>query len=74
MSSPAGLPLAGMLEDCFGYRGDAAGERDLSEKVVVGDSGPFCGFDDELQPKKEVNFAAAGDLGFVGCAESGVMS
>jgi hypothetical protein len=59
-----GFVLAGML-GCLGKRGEAAGDKDLSENVVVGDSAPFCLA--EFQPKNEVN-PAAGDLGFTGLA------
>jgi hypothetical protein len=72
MSSPAGFVLAGMLTGGLGYRGDAAGDIDFSEKVVVGDSAPFCVCLDALQPKKEEKpFPPAGDLGLLACIESG---
>lgn len=71
MSSPASF-LAGM-EGGLGNRGDAPGDGDLSEKVVVGESDSFCCFEED-QPKKDVSFPAAGDLGLLGCGESGVTS
>lgn len=62
MFRPVGFVLADM-PGCLGKRGEAAGDKDLSENVVVGDSGPFCLV--EFQPKNEVN-PAAGDLGLTG--------
>ena len=72
MSSPEGRSL-GAVDVGLGNRGDAAGETDFSEKVVVGESEPLCGLEED-QPKKEVSLPAAGDLGLLGCGESGVMS
>lgn len=72
MSRPAGLLRAG-AGGCLGYRGDAAGDSDFSLNVVVGDSVSFCCFD-EFHPKKDVNLPGAGDLGLLGCADSGAIS
>jgi hypothetical protein len=68
ISRPAGLILA-CAEDCFGYRGDAAGDKDFSENVVVGDSVSFGCFP-EFHPKNDVNLPAAGDFGLLRCGES----
>lgn len=59
-----GFVLVGMF-GCLGKRGDAAGDKDFSENVVVGDSAPVCLA--EFQPKNEVN-PAAGDFGLTGLA------
>ena len=66
MFSPVGFVLAGMLS-CLGKRGEAAGDKDFSENVVVGDSGPFCLA--AFQPKNEVK-PPAGDLGFTSLTRS----
>lgn len=63
MFRPTGFVLA--MPGCCGKRGEAAGDKDFSENVVVGDSAPVCLV--EFQPKNEVN-PVAGDLGFTGLA------
>ena len=64
MFNPVGFVLAGML-GCLGKRGEAAGDKDFSENVVVGDSAPFCLA--AFQPKNEVK-PPAGDFGLTGLA------
>lgn len=68
MSRPVGLPLF-CVDGCFRYRGDAAGDKDFSENVVVGESS--FGWLPEFHPKNDVNFPAAGDFGLFWCGELG---